>query len=192
MKKIAALVLLFVTLLAGSEVFAAGGGHGDGHVAGPETLVWPFVNFFIFFGGLFFLLRKPFMHGWQTRRSSIEEAVNRGAREMEAAQKKLDAAKAQLASVDLDARNLSASITGDTKSEAAQILDEAKRRAEFIATQTRENLSAEQRHAEVTLRREIAQRALDKAAGLLKSEITPEVDRDLRKGVVSGVSQLAQ
>ena len=193
MKKVAPfLSLALLSLLDSGAVFAAGGGHGEEQAAGPWSLVWPFINFFIFFGGLFFVLKNPFLQAWSKRRTTIEEAVTRGARELAAAEKELAAAKTSLSSVDVDARNLTASISKDTGSEVAQIVDEAKRRAEFIGKQAGENLTAEQRHAEVTLRREVAQRAIEKATGLLKSEITPEVDRDLRKGVVSGVRQLAQ
>ena len=191
MKKIAATVSL--VLLNAATAFAEGAEHG-GHAGseGPASLIWPFVNFFIFFGILFYLLKNPFLQAWETRRALIEDGVTRGARELNAAEEFLATAKSQLAAVDTSSRKLVDSIVQDTHAESVQLVDEAKRRAEFIARQAVDNLNAEQRHAEVSLRREIAQHAIEKATALLKSEITPDIDRELRKGVVSGVRQLAQ
>lgn len=191
MKKIlSSLVVLTVTAL---PAFAAGGGeHGAhaGHEGSLSDLFWPWVNFALYVVLLGAILKKPFSKAWQTRREGIEHSVNAGAQELQEAEQVLMFARSREHNVDADCKNISANILEDAKREGAQLIEEARRRSEFLARQANDAVSAEQRQAERALRREIAEKVLARANQLLKQELTPEVDRELRRGVLAGVRHL--
>lgn len=182
-------ILLSSPLVSASPVFAGGGG---GHVGTISDLLWPWVNFSLYVVLMGALLRKPFAKAWQARREGIEQAVTAGAKEMQEAERVLMLARSREQMIEADCKNLNASILEDAKREGAQLLEDAKRRAEFLARQAAEAVNAEQRQAERSLRREVAEKVLARANELLKRELTPEIDRELRRGVLAGVRHLNQ
>jgi F0F1-type ATP synthase membrane subunit b/b' len=182
-----ALLCSALVLLQTTSAYAAGGGHGT--IA--DTL-WPWVNFTLYLFILGALLKKPFAQAWKTRREMIEQDVNSGAKELQAAEQLLRNAQSRLAALEAQGKQLGESINQDSRRESAQIIDEAQRRSEFLLQQANETIDAEKRQAEGLVRKEIARKVLERTTELLKQEITPDVDRDLRRGVLGGVRHLAQ
>ena len=191
MKKTLSLILVVVALSALPAYASSGGEHG-GHAGSIHDLLWPWVNFTLYVVLMAALLKKPFAKAWQDRREGIEQAVTAGAQEMQEAERVLMLARSRQQTVDADCKNLNASILEDAKREGAQLIEDAKRRAEFLARQANEAVNAEQRQAERSLRREVAEKVLARANELLKRELTPEIDRELRRGVLAGVRHLNQ
>jgi F0F1-type ATP synthase membrane subunit b/b' len=182
--------LIVAILISATPAFAGGG--GGGHVGSIADLLWPWVNFSLYLLILGALLKKPFAQAWKSRREGIEQAVTTGAKELQQAESVLLFARSRSENLETDCKQLSQSILQDAKREGAQLLEEAKRRTEFLASQAAATVTAEQLQAERLLRQEIAERVLNRAKELLKSELGPEVDRELRRGVLAGVRHLSQ
>ena len=182
-------------LLSFAPLFSAATAFAEEAPEKAETigdLAWYYLNFGLYVAILYFLLRKPIVQTWQTRRNAIEADVVRGKEDLKTASAALADAKKKIATLDAECQRENDSIRKSTEGEKALILEEAKRRAQAIARQTEESIVAEQRHAETSLRREIGQVVLEKATELLKRELTPEADKELRRSVASGIGKLAQ
>ena len=187
--------LSLIILLASSAQFAAAeASHGEAHSAGHHevSLTWPWVNFLIYVVGLFFILRRPFSEMWDARRRNLADLRERGALELRTAQGLLQDAEKKIRNLEQEATEMEKSIVVDGEKEGAQLVLDAKARAQRIAAQVDESISSELRGAEVSLRRELADKVLTSASEKLKRELNADSDRAIRQQVLGGVRGLMQ
>ena len=147
----------------------------------PGFEAWRFLNFFIFAGVLFYLLRKPLSNAFKAKRESIRQ-------ELIKAQQERDAALAKLSQVEQRLANLDA--------EAAQIREQAQREAEAeadrIAAQTqsdiakmRDNAHREIEAATAQAKRELKRFSADESLRLAEEMLRQQVQGDDAARLVS-------
>ncbi len=178
--------LLFVSLAAPSAALASAPGHEP--ALSDTFLFWP--NFLLFCGILFFLLRDPFRRYWADRREEIQNAVNAGAQEMQAAELRLQEARDTFARLDHEIAELRKSIQEEAGKESEVLRSEAKERAQRIASQAQDSIAGEQKALEVSLRKELAQHVIEQAESLLKNQSNEGNDRERRQAALGGLSGL--
>lgn len=186
MKRI--LTLLSLLLLVPSVLLASSPGHAPS--VSDTFLFWP--NFLLFCGVLFFLLKDPFRLHWEKRRSEIEDAVNAGANEMEAAKRRLDQARETFARLDHEITELRKAIQEEAGKESEHIRAEAHERAQRVGSQAKDSIAGEQKALEVALRKELAQHVIEEAEKLLIQQANEGNDRERRRAAMDGLSGLLQ
>lgn len=162
------------------------------HGAHEVNLVWPWVNFLIYCGILWYFLRVPIAEMWASRREFLANLKEKGALELKTAQSKLREAQDKIINAEKEAKELELSIIKDGEREGAQVVADAKSRAERILKQAEGSVSAERRSAEVLMRRELAEKVIQKTTEKIKRDLNADADRNNRKSVIGGVRQLVQ
>ena len=176
--------MVFVPLLA----FGSESGHHEKGSFWDIRYYW--VNFLIYVGGLYFILRNTVKSGWESRGSSIEAAVNKGKYDLQIAEADLREAQAKLASVDREIQTIREEIRRSTKLECDEIVADANARAARILAQGKASATAEQKALENELRRELADLVLQRATERIQREINSETDAPLRSAALSSLQGL--
>lgn len=174
--------MLAVLLLYAGWVYASGGeGGGAGAEAahgGGETrarildLVYRAINFIIFFGVLFFLVRKPLKQVLGSRRESIQKELADLEGKKEEAQREYEALTRRIANIKEEREAILAEYRAEAEKEKQKIIENAQKMAERIVDQAQKTIQQEIQKANQILRQEMADAAVRMAEDLLKNNIT--------------------
>lgn len=182
--------LLVVFCLAGTTSPAwAASGHGEASIS---DLTIYYINFVLFFGGLFLLLRKPLGRAWAARSDSIATLVNQGRVERQEAEKALQVAKTKLEELPAHLSALEEEVQKETTAEVGLIEEAAKKRVERIREQTGINAEAERLSAEKELQAELAEKVIQAAKERIRKELSAEKDKKLRDAAIAGFGRMVQ
>ncbi len=185
-----ALVVAVATIVGPIAAFAAE--HGAEHVPSIGDLKFFWLNFLVYSFGLYFITRNPIKSGWLARRAAIAEAVSAAKRETDAAHAELSAAQTKMQSLSADISKMTADLERETQRESADIVAQAKIRAERITQQSKELAEAERKSTEALIRRELVNAAIDRARERLQKEVNAQTDKPLRETALGAVQQLIQ
>jgi F-type H+-transporting ATPase subunit b len=190
---IVALVLLPLLILK-NTAFAEEAVHGaeHGHEAGFITLKFYLINFGIYFALMFLLLRKIVPPAWTSRRSALEQSINKSLKKLEAIEKDYSLAKAKLANADSDITIIKKNISEETKREAEEVKVSMQSAIQRIEKQAKDTLSTEQRNLENTMRRIYSEAALKLAEQKLKARLNIDSDKALRDKTLGNMKELIQ
>jgi F-type H+-transporting ATPase subunit b len=190
---IACLPLIAFLVLYGGLVYASSGGEGGaaGHEAaaghGGETtarlldLLYRSINFIIFFGVLFFLLRKPLKQVLTDRRDSIQKELQELEAKKEEANREFQTLEKRISNIKEERKAILAEYRAEAEKEKQKIIDNAQKTASRIIDQSQKTIQQEMQKANQALRREMSDMAVRMAEDLLKKNIT-ENDQNLLIG----------
>ncbi len=144
-----------------------------------ESLVWRWINVILFFGLLFFLLRKPVSAFFAERLARIRSSIERAAKEKAEAQERIKAIDARLAQLDSE----TAKIKEDARLEAAAEAERIKAQTEAEIAKMRETaqreIEAAKQNALVELRQYTANQAVSMAEQIIRRELNATDDAAL-------------
>ena len=186
------LVLIVVLIACGASIAFAAEGKGESESEGISSLIPFWVNFILYIGLIYFLVKDKARVGWEKRVSSIEAAVTQGSRDLEAAQRELNDARAAFSKIDHEIRAITERTAQDAENECRKIIEEANTRAALSIARAKDLAQSEARAFADALRREVADLVLEKATQRLKSEWNIEKDRSRRDCAINGVKALIQ
>jgi F-type H+-transporting ATPase subunit b len=171
-------------VLWGGLVYASSGGEGGaaGHEAaaghGGETtarlldLLYRSINFIIFFGVLFFLLRKPLKQALIDRRDSIQKELQDLEAKKEEANREFQALEKRISNIKKERETILAEYKAEAEKEKQKIIDNAQKTASRIIDQSQKTIQQEMQKANQALRQEMSDMAVLMAEDLLKKNIT--------------------
>lgn len=168
-------LVIGVTLAAGSTVYAAGGG---GHDGGGEPAGWAItdtykvINFAVLAIALFFLLRKPLAQALSSRIQGIKEQLEELEAKKKEAEAQLAAYREKFQQLESEAANIVDDYIRQGKEARERILDEARSAADKLEAQARRNIEHEYQRASARLKSEAVEAALVKAEEIIKSKIS--------------------
>lgn len=174
-------VLAFVPLAAAEA---------KGHEQGFSTLIPYWVNFILFVGLLYFLLRKKARAGWAQRRETIENNIDRALAELQQAEQKLHQALKNLDNVAGEASKVEDLLRKEAITEHDAIIAEAKSKAELIIKRAKETAEAEKTSAIQALRSEMVERVVQRARERLLDRLSPAFDYERRQQVLGSFKQM--
>jgi F-type H+-transporting ATPase subunit b len=187
------LPLIAVLFLYGGLVYASSGGEGGaaGHEAaaghGGETtarlldLLYRSINFIIFFGVLFFLLRKPLKQALADRRDSIQKELQDLEAKKEEATRAFQALGKRISNIKEEREAILAEYKAEAEKEKQKIIENAQKTASRIIDQSQITIQQEMQKANQALRQEMSDMAVRMAEDLLKKNIT-ENDQEVLIG----------
>lgn len=149
----------------------------------PLALINPLipraVNVAIFFGILYFLLRKPVRTFFAERFRHIRAVLERAAREKEEAQARIRAIDARLAQLDSEVARIKETSRQETAAETERLKAQTQSEVEKIRDAAHREIEAAKQTALVELRQFTAANAVTLAERIIRKELTPADDAAL-------------
>ncbi len=184
-------LIKFSFLLVFSITPALAGG-GEGHIPHISDILIFWVNFCIFFALLYWKSNKAIRNAWQSRRTNIEEAVNKGKIELSEAKTKLDEVRTRLSNLDAEVNEMGKVISEETGYEIKEMKEITDSELSRIEKQSRQSIEAEKVSAFRNLKNELADEIVKKATIVIKEKSNLGTDELRRKKSVSKLENLVR
>jgi F-type H+-transporting ATPase subunit b len=173
----------------------ASGASGDGHGKENEQKRWiatdtyRVMNFVVLAAALFFLLRKPTSQALTGRIKGIKNQLSELESKKEAAEKQLAEYNNRLSLLDQAAEKIVDGYISQGNEAKVKILREAEAAVEKLNEQAQKTIEYEFKQATMKLQKEILEKALAKAEGIIREKISSEdqnrlIDEYVEKVVV--------
>ncbi len=170
--------LLFCTVVP--ALSSSEGGHDAPAAKGwVATDTYRVMNFAVLAIALFFLLRKPVKQALGSRISGIQAELDELEEKKKVAETKLAEYDEKLASLDKEAETIVAEYIRQGEDAKVRILKEAEAASEKLESQAKRNIKSEFKQAKETLYKDVLEKALMKAEGLIKDKITGDDQESL-------------
>jgi len=159
-----------ILLTLATPLFAAGGG-GD-HGFDTAKFIAKVVNFLLFFGVLFFLVRKPIANFFSQRVQTIQDNLKLAEKSREEAKRQLDDIQAKMAELDHEISEIETVAKKEAERERERLKAEAEKEAERIVAHARVEVESMKRDAIQSLKAYAAEMALDEAETMIRKAVT--------------------
>lgn len=143
-------------------------------------------NVAVFFGILYFLLRKPVRQFFADRFAQIRATLERAAREKEEAQKRIRAIDERLAQLDSEVAKIAETARQEAIAETERLRAQTQTDLEKIRDTARREIEAATQTALVELRQFTAASAVTRAEQIIRRELTPADDAALLQRASNG------
>lgn len=177
-----------ILLLPVAFLLSAEGGHSDTFLGLPVVL-WKTANLLLFFGLMWWLLKKPLTSFFRERRGEIEKALAKAEEDRARAEALSAQLSSRLAEIGTELENLKAAARKDAEAEQAALLAGAEAEAERILARTKGEIESRMRHARIELTEFAGDLAVEMAREMLTRSVTPEDEKRL---VSAGVAAVAE
>ena len=173
-KKILAVVVVIAGILAvASPALAAGGGSGPS----ASELIWQAVNLVLLLGVLFAVARKPITAYFAERREQIQNDIKSADKLLAESKKQFSEWQGKLVELEAEVQTIRDETRQRAQDERDQIVAAAHDSAERIRADAVAAVDQELRRAQVELREEAANLAVDLAASIITEQVDDR-DRD--------------
>ncbi len=169
-------------------LLSAEGGHADTFLGLPVVL-WKTANLLLFFGLMWWLLKKPLTNFFRERRAEIEKALAKAEEDRTRAEALSAQLSLRLAEIETELENLKAAAHKDAEAEQAALLASAEAEAERIVARTKGEIESRMRHARVELTEFAGDLAVEMAREMLARGVTPEDQKRLVSAGVAAVTE---
>jgi len=173
-----ALPVAFLLSAEGAETFL-----------GLPAVVWKTANLLLFFGLVWWLLKKPLAAFFGERRTEVAKALSKAEEDRRRAEELAAQLNARLAQIETELANLKATARRDAEAEHAALLTQAEEESARIVSRTKGEIESHVRHARTELTGYAGDLAVELARDLLARQVTPE---DQKRLVADGVAALAK
>jgi F-type H+-transporting ATPase subunit b len=184
------LVIMVMLFLCFTGISFASSEHEGESKGWAATDTYKVMNFAVLAIGLFLLLKKPVAQALDSRIKGIKDQLGELEEKKRAAENQLAEYNKKFSNLEKEAEKLIEDYIRQGNEAKARILEEAKQAAEKLEEQARRNIEHEFKRAELELRQEILEKALQKSEQIIISKITAKdqeklVDEYLDKVVAS-------
>lgn len=166
--------LRFLLLLPGT-LMASGGEHG----IDMTHLIAQFVNFFVFFGGLAYILRKPVAEFFAKRVEDIRKSLEKAETSQRNARNELDRIEEKMKSLDAEVEEINAQARKQADGQKEAILAQARTDAARIVEQATADIDNMRREAVRELKAYITDMALVEAEKSIRQTVTGDERKQL-------------
>ncbi len=172
-----------------------GEAQGDAHHKPPMTLfgkdygklgafLVQLLNFAIFGGGLFFLLKGALSAMFKARKEELETMLAQAARDKAEGEAQMKEMEAKMAGLEGELAGILARAETDAEAEKQRVLEAARTEATQILAQAQAEIGLQKRQAETELRALVAELAIEGAAKRLEAKLQgPEAAKALDRAI---------
>ncbi|MDM8535724.1 F0F1 ATP synthase subunit B [Desulfobacterales bacterium HSG17] len=177
-----------IILAIGSIACASSGGDGGVHNNWLITDTWKTLNFGILIIIGFFLLKKPVVEFFSSRKKNIEDEIKELEQKKTDAQKELAQYQAKFKNLDQESKQIVENYIKQGEEAKTRIIAEAQVQAEKLEDMAKHTIEQEFKSAKAKLQLEIASQAMAKAEEVVRVSISSDdqdklVDQYLKKVV---------
>ncbi len=151
------------------------------HAPSISSLIYPFINFAILVGALFYFLKAPIKGFVKGRHDSLKEQLESVQQKLADAQKQYQEYSQRLSSMDAEIASLIKQIRSDAESTKVKVVTEAKRMADQIVIDSKRTSESMMGEFKNQVRADIANLVISRTEHLLKDRMTGEVREQLKK-----------
>lgn len=180
----AAWIVGLATLLLPLAAYAAGGGDGEGE---GNRFWFEVGNLALLVGFLVYVSRKPVLGYLSDRRSQIQGDLESAEKQLTSSEARLQEWTERSEGVETEMAEIRRAARAGAETEAVSLQKDAEATATRIRGSAGEAVASEVRRARQRLRRETSDRAIERAAELLREQVT---DDDQERLVDEFVSRL--
>lgn len=174
-------------LLTPGMLWAAGGAHHEPSVA---DLFWPAINFFLYIALMTYLLRRPLKEFLASRSAAVDAGVRAAQERRNQAESLYAQAQSKLTNLSREIEKLSQNIGAEGDREAQALVAQARDKAERIKVKARQTVEQEERAVAESLRRELAELAIERARAQLSGKLNVQSDQAFRNQALKSVNTL--
>jgi len=190
MKKL--LVLLFLFLSVESPLLRAQEAGKPSHTEeaadeSPIKTAWKWVNLLVLLGGIGYLLKKPALEFFETRKKEITSGLERAKTAHEESGRRMTEIERRLGRLSEEIASLRSQADAESAKERETILADAKRDVERLVDQSRQEVDRIARGIERDIRAKIADAVIDRAGHTLETQMTED---DQKRVVVRFLSKV--
>jgi len=157
------------------------------HEESPWQSVFRWANFFVLFGGLGYLLRKPAREFFDGRRRDIASGLQRAQEAQASARARMDEVEQRLLRLSAEVAVLRSEAEKESLTERGAIVSEAKREVDRVIEQSRQEIERVARSVEREIKESIADMLVNRAGNALTTEMTED---DQKRVVVRFIKKL--
>jgi F-type H+-transporting ATPase subunit b len=158
---------------------------------GPVGLVFRWLNFALVAGAIFYLVRKFMAPYFRTAAQAISQTISEATDARAAAERELQEAEHSLAAVSAEIEQMRRKALADTAAEAERLRVLAKSDAEKIARAAQAEIEAAERAGRQELRAIAARLATERAAALVRAQMTAGADAALFRAFLGKLERSA-
>ncbi len=177
-----------MTSLHAQETSASTSNGESSETGGWKDTIFKWINFAILFGGLAYVLRKPMVEFFASRKELIRKSIEEAKAAKARAEEELAQVLSKLEQVQQEIGSLKSAAEAQAKVDGEKILDAAKEEAKRIVSSAQEEVALMVKHAQKELREESAALVVKMAEGKLKDEIRPEHQGPLFEKFVASIN----
>jgi F-type H+-transporting ATPase subunit b len=179
---------LIAVLIVVSPGFAA---DADAHHASSVLdLLYPAINFTLYCGLMYFLLRKPLTNGLQARTEGVAQAIAKAKNKHDEARAALAKAQSQISNITVEAKSIQDQIASDTKRESEALRKAYQEHVQKTKRQHEETIKREELTITQDLKVELANLVLKLAAEKLSKNLDLNSDKQLRERALLGLNMM--
>jgi F-type H+-transporting ATPase subunit b len=192
MKKFLPVVLIFLFLSVESPLLRAqeAGEHSQTEEAKEESPIktaWKWVNLLILLGGIGYLLKKPALEFFETRKKEITSGLERAKTAQEESGRRMNEIERRLGRLSEEIASLRTQADAESAKEREKILADARRDMERLVDQSRQEVDRIARGIERDIKTKIADAVIDRAGHTLETQMTED---DQKRVVVRFMSKV--
>ena len=179
MKKFLPAVLIFLFLSIESPFLRAQetGEHSKSEESAEESplkTAWKWVNLLILLGGIGYLLKKPALEFFETRKKDITSGLERAKTAHEESARRMAEIERRLGRLSEDIASLRTQADAESAREREKILADARRDVDRLIDQSRQEVERIARGIERDIRAKIADAVVDRAGHTLETQMTED------------------
>jgi F-type H+-transporting ATPase subunit b len=179
MKKFLPAVLIFFFLSVGSPLLRAqeAGEHSkteDTAEESPLKTAWKWFNLLVLLGGIGYLLKKPAVEFFETRKKEITAGLERAKAAQEESGRRMTEIEKRLGRLSEEITSLRAQADTESAKEREKILADARRDVDRLVDQSRQEVDRIARGIERDIRAKIAEAVVDRAGHTLETQMTED------------------
>lgn len=146
-----------------------------------SSLLYPFINFAILAGGLFFLLKNPTKSYVRGRHTSLKDELEQTQTKLTGAQRQYQEYSQRLSSMDAEITNLVQTVRTEAESAKVRILTDARRAADQIVIDSKRSAESMLAEFKNQVRVDLANQVITRTEAILKTKMTGDVREALKK-----------
>jgi F-type H+-transporting ATPase subunit b len=155
----------------------------------PTGWTFRWLNFAIVFGAIAYFAIKKGGPYFRANAEEIARKIEEGARAREAAEKQKQEVEAKLANLPKDIERLKAEAKRDSQAEAQRLRALAREEAQKIERAALAEIAAAERATLLELKARTARLAVERAAVLLRTQLTPTAEQKLFQAFVADLER---
>jgi F-type H+-transporting ATPase subunit b len=146
-----------------------------------STLLYPFINFAILVGGLFYLLKEPTQTFVKGRHTDLKDELDRVSTKLSDAQRQYQEYSQRLSSMDAEITSLLQTVRSEAETAKVRILTEARRAADQIVIDSKRTAESMLVEFKDQVRVDLANQVIARTEVILKTKMTGDVREALKK-----------